>query len=81
MDRRAFVQNSSAFALQLLGIAGCSVAKRQTPAASATAPNLATALPFYDVPGPIIPIRADLDRIFRITVCLRPFVQPVHART
>jgi D-amino-acid oxidase len=75
MDRRAFVESSSAFALQLLGIAGCSVAKRQTPAAApnATAPNLATGLPFYDVPGPIIPIRADLDRIFRITVCLRPF--------
>lgn len=75
MDRRAFVQSSSAFALQLLGIAGCSVSKRQTPAATpnATAPNLVNALPFYDVPGPIIPIRADLDRIFRITVCLRPF--------
>ncbi len=37
--------------------------------ANATAPEL----PFYDAPGPIIPIRADLDRIFRITVCLRPF--------
>ena len=30
-------------------------------------------LPDYDAPGPIVPIRADLDRIFRITVCLRPF--------
>jgi glycine/D-amino acid oxidase-like deaminating enzyme len=30
-------------------------------------------LPFYDAVGPIIPIRADVDRIFRITVCLRPF--------
>jgi len=75
MDRRAFVQSSSALALELLGIAGCSVSKRQTPAAipNATAPNLVDALPFYDVPAPIIPIRADLDRIFRITVCLRPF--------
>jgi len=75
MDRRAFVQSSSALALELLGIAGCSVSKRQTPAATpnATAPNLVDALPFYDVPAPIIPIRADLDRIFRITVCLRPF--------
>jgi glycine/D-amino acid oxidase-like deaminating enzyme len=27
----------------------------------------------YDAVGPITPIRADLDRIFRITVCLRPF--------
>jgi len=75
MDRRAFVQSSSALALELLGIAGCSVSKRQTPAAipNATAPNMVDALPFYDVPAPIIPIRADLDRIFRITVCLRPF--------
>ena len=31
------------------------------------------ALPFYDMPGTIIPIRADVDRVFRITVCLRPF--------
>ncbi len=30
-------------------------------------------LPFYDALAPIIPIRADIDRIFRITVCLRPF--------
>jgi glycine/D-amino acid oxidase-like deaminating enzyme len=33
----------------------------------------APALPFYDAVGPIIPIRADMDRIFRITVCTRPF--------
>jgi D-amino-acid oxidase len=74
MDRRAFVQSSSLFALQLLGLGGC--AKGKGPAASAvanaTAPNVA-ALPFYDAPGTIIPIRADLERIFRITVCLRPF--------
>jgi D-amino-acid oxidase len=75
MNRRAFLQSSGAFALQSLALAGCSVAKRPAPgaAANATAPDLANALPFYDSPGPIIPIRADLDRIFRITVCLRPF--------
>ena len=33
----------------------------------------APSLPSYDLPGPIVPIRADVDRIFRITVCLRPF--------
>ena len=39
------------------------------------APTVAGApgLPFYDAVGPIIPIRADMDRIFRITVCTRPF--------
>jgi D-amino-acid oxidase len=75
MNRRAFLQSSSAFALQSLGLVGCSVSKRPAPgaASNATAPNLAAALPFYDSPAPIIPIRADLDRIFRITVCLRPF--------
>src|SRR5436305_13489414 len=30
-------------------------------------------LPSYDVLPKLMPIRADLDRIFRITVCLRPF--------
>ena len=30
-------------------------------------------LPFYDAVGPIVPIRAHADRIFRTTVCLRPF--------
>jgi D-amino-acid oxidase len=75
MDRRAFVQRSSLFALQLLGVSGCSTAtmKRVRSPSNATAPNLGTVLPFYDAPGPIVPIRADLDRIFRITVCLRPF--------
>jgi D-amino-acid oxidase len=75
MNRRTFLQSSSAFAIQSLGLAGCSGWKRPPAAvaSNATAPNLPSALPFYDSPGPIIPIRADLDRIFRITVCLRPF--------
>jgi glycine/D-amino acid oxidase-like deaminating enzyme len=68
MDRRSFLQNSSAFAgLSALGLSGC--VRRVGSTAVAGAPSL----PFYDVPGPLIPIRADVDRIFRITVCLRPF--------
>jgi D-amino-acid oxidase len=74
MNRRLFVQASSMFALHL-GLGGCS--RSSKPAASvasgATAPSLPSTLPFYDAPGNIVPIRADLDRIFRITVCLRPF--------
>lgn len=68
MDRRSFLQGTGAVAgLGLLN--GC--AKRvAVPVAAAGA---APALPFYDMPGTIVPIRADLDRIFRITVCLRPF--------
>ncbi len=30
-------------------------------------------LPFYDAVPPLVPIRAHTDRIFRITVCSRPF--------
>jgi D-amino-acid oxidase len=61
MNRRSFLHGSAA--LMAAGFAGC--VKR--PAAGVPA------LPFYDAPGPIVPIRAHVDRIFRITVCLRPF--------
>jgi D-amino-acid oxidase len=61
------------FALELLGLGGCSRGKGPVASPAATAPGLPASLPFYDAPGPIIPIRADMDRIFRITVCLRPF--------
>jgi glycine/D-amino acid oxidase-like deaminating enzyme len=68
LDRRAFLQSSSAFAgLASLGLTGCT--RPAATAAKATAP----ALPFYDAISPIVPIRAHTDRIFRITVCLRPF--------
>jgi len=68
MDRRSFLQNSSAFAgLSALGLSGC--AHHIAAPAFTGAPSL----PYYDLPGPLIPIRADVDRIFRITVCLRPF--------
>jgi glycine/D-amino acid oxidase-like deaminating enzyme len=64
MDRRHFLQQSLAFTV--LGTAGC--------ARRIIAPVVAgTPLPFYDAVSPIIPIRAHIDRIFRITVCLRPF--------
>ncbi len=68
MNRRDFLQGSSALAgLGVLN--GCAKRVAVSPAGVANAP----ALPFYDMPGTIVPIRADLDRIFRITVCLRPF--------
>jgi D-amino-acid oxidase len=58
MDRRSFLQNSSAFAgLSAMGLAGC--ARRVTAPSVAGAPSL----PFYDAVGPIIPIRAHVDRI------------------
>ena len=66
MDRRSFLRRSGAFAgLGLAGLTGCG--KR------GSAPAGGQALPFYDAVGPIVPIRAHVDRIFRTTVCLRPF--------
>ena len=50
----------------MLGLSGCKPVK-------AGAPALAPPLPFYDAYQPLVPIRAHADRIFRITVCLRPF--------
>ncbi|MGB8537070.1 MAG: FAD-dependent oxidoreductase [Acidobacteriaceae bacterium] len=68
MNRRFFLQGSAAFAgCSAVGLTGC--VKRPAAASLPGAPSL----PFYDAVGPIIPIRADVDRIFRITVCLRPF--------
>ena len=67
MNRRAFLQQSSAWAgLGMAGLsAGCDRGQNK-PAANG-------ALPYYDAVGPIVPIRAHPDRIFRTTVCLRPF--------
>ncbi|MBS1822755.1 MAG: FAD-dependent oxidoreductase [Acidobacteria bacterium] len=68
MNRRAFLQRSAAFTgCSAVGLSGCM--RKAVVAPAATAPSL----PFYDAPGAIPPIRADVDRIFRITVCLRPF--------
>lgn len=71
IDRRAFLQASGALAgMGLLGGCAKHVAAPQQALAPAAA---ASTVPFYDLPGSIVPIRADVDRIFRITVCLRPF--------
>ncbi len=74
MKRRTFLRSSgvvaSAGALSSLGLAGCASDAGDMSGSRTTS---AQSLPFYDAPGPIVPIRADFDRIFRITVCLRPF--------
>jgi len=67
-SRRAFLQRSSAFAgLGALALSGCE--KKVATLATPTPPPL----PIYDEYTPLVPIRAHADRIFRITVCLRPF--------
>jgi len=71
INRRSFLQGSGAVAgLSAMGLSGCA---RHVVAPVAPTATAASALPFYDAVGPIIPIRADMDRIFRITVCTRPF--------
>ena len=65
MHRRTFLHQTAATAL--LTATGCAARK---PIAS-TSP--VQSLPFYDTVPPLIPIRAHADRLFRITVCLRPF--------
>ena len=71
INRRSFLQGSGAVAgLSAVGLSGC--ARHVITPVAPTAAS-APALPFYDAVGPIIPIRADMDRIFRITVCTRPF--------
>ncbi len=64
MDRRNFLQ--SAAAVTSLGLtSGCT----RPPVRAAGTP----ALPFYDAVPPLAPIRAHEDRLFKITVCSRPF--------
>ncbi len=67
MNRRDFLQGAGSVAGAGF-LAGCA---RKLPVAAA-AQGLAP-LPFYDAVPTLVPIRAHEDRIFRITVCLRPF--------
>lgn len=60
-DRRRFLHGGAA-GLGVLGLAGLGGGSAARAAA-----------PLFDPVGPIVPIRALADRIFRITVCLRPF--------
>jgi D-amino-acid oxidase len=71
MNRRNFLHGSGAFAgLSAMGLSGCT---RHVTTAAAPLVTSTPDFPFYDAVGPIIPIRADIDRVFRITVCTRPF--------
>jgi D-amino-acid oxidase len=73
MNRRDFLQGSGALAgLGVMGVSGC--AKHVvSPAPLAAGVPALPGSSIYDAVGPIVPIRADMDRIFRITVCTRPF--------
>lgn len=64
MKRRDFLAGFSA-----VGVTGCGMRART----AATLPLAVPPRPSYEVLPPILPIRAQVDRIFRVTVCLRPF--------
>ncbi len=60
MNRRDFLAGAA-----LLGLSGCAHKTKISAAAPAPLPN--------DRLPKLMPIRAETDRIFRVTVCLRPF--------
>ncbi|HEY3740073.1 MAG TPA: FAD-dependent oxidoreductase, partial [Bryobacteraceae bacterium] len=64
MNRRHFLGVAGAGAI-VSGLSGCGPAKLST----AAAPRI----PSPDAFPPIMPVHARADRIFRVTVCLRPF--------
>lgn len=66
MNRRDFLSRTGGTAaIAFAGLTGCATPKVRTPPAPAVAP--------WDVLPTLMPVRAEVDRLFRVTVCLRPF--------
>jgi D-amino-acid oxidase len=65
LDRRRLMLGSAG--LGLLGLGGCATTTLSAPA---SAPSL---VPYAEQRPPIRPVHARMDRVFDITVCLRPF--------
>ena len=66
LDRRRLLQRSAA--VGMLGLGGCATSPGAGPSLSHAA-----SVPVWDVPPPLRPVRAEAQRLFDITVCLRPF--------
>jgi glycine/D-amino acid oxidase-like deaminating enzyme len=66
MKRGRFLRGAGA-------LAGLPLSARLGGRALSANPPGTAALPYYDAVAPIVPIRAEVDRIFRVTVCVRPF--------
>ncbi|MEO8130756.1 MAG: twin-arginine translocation signal domain-containing protein, partial [Bryobacteraceae bacterium] len=60
LNRRDFIGGAA-----IAGLTGCAPRARVSIAPPQLAP--------WDVPPKLMPVRAATDRIFRVTVCLRPF--------
>ncbi|HEY3947971.1 FAD-dependent oxidoreductase [Phenylobacterium sp.] len=75
LDRRKLLGVSASAGFlgpALFGLGGCVAISTPAPVRPASAPNLATATKLPPGP-PIYRVRASMDRVFDITVCLRPF--------
>jgi glycine/D-amino acid oxidase-like deaminating enzyme len=72
MNRRSFLSGVAA-----VGLTGCArqikTAGARPPLAPPAQGLAAQALAPYDAVPKLMPVRAEVDRIFRVTVCLRPF--------
>src|ERR1700744_5922608 len=68
LDRRRLLLGSAG--LGLLGLGGCATAGAAGPAVG---PGAGPTIPFGERYTPILPVHARMDRLFDITVCLRPF--------
>jgi D-amino-acid oxidase len=69
MNRRHFLGSVAAASLS-----SCATKSKIAAGAPVTVPGAKPAgLPSYEVVPRLMPIRAESDRIFRVTVCLRPF--------
>ena len=70
LDRRTLLLRSAGAGL--IGLSGCATTGPATPlaAGATTTPN---PVPYAERRPPIAPVHARIDRLFDITVCLRPF--------
>lgn len=74
LDRRRLLQSSAVLGgLGLAGLGGCASASGAPGPVSSEAAVRSARLPVYDVAPPLAPVRVHADRLFDITVCLRPF--------
>ena len=74
LDRRRLLQASMLLGgVNLAGLGGCATASSPLGDANAVGGPTRTAPAGYDPLPPLAPIRAHADRLFDITVCLRPF--------